>query len=334
MSDNDAMAKMTRREMLGWVAAGVGSVALGASVFPRKAFGRTTDTVRLTYARGGGNITLLAKERGELEKTLEKQGIKVEWIGPFPSHAPSMQAVVGGSADFSFGGSTTPGLAAILAGSPLVFSQFYIYQPRITAIIAKDPKIKTVHDLVGKSVAVNRSGLGEMLLVAALEKYKIDKSKVNSVYLSTADAASALSADKVDAWAMWSPAVDIARQNYKAHDVFVEKDLGFMLDFSTFLIRREFSENNPDLVQAVNAAFAAEGNWATAHTRELEQICQDAGKYSDEVRDFYIANKKTYQFFAPDDAKFHEEFKKAADWLYEHDIIKQKIDPAEHVARL
>jgi hypothetical protein len=56
-----------------------------------------------------GNITLLAKERGQLEKNLAKRNIKVEWVGPFPSHAPSLQAVVGGSADFGFGGSTTPG---------------------------------------------------------------------------------------------------------------------------------------------------------------------------------------------------------------------------------
>ncbi len=70
---------------------------------------------------------------------------------------PTLQAVTGGSADFSFGGSTTPALAAIIAGSPLVFTQFVVYEPRTTAIIARnDSGINKVEDLVGKSVAVNR----------------------------------------------------------------------------------------------------------------------------------------------------------------------------------
>ena len=43
--------------------------------------------------------------RGEFEKLLAKDGIKVEWLGPFPNHAPTLQAVTGGSADFSFGSS-------------------------------------------------------------------------------------------------------------------------------------------------------------------------------------------------------------------------------------
>ncbi|MBC7037501.1 ABC transporter substrate-binding protein, partial [Salmonella enterica subsp. enterica serovar Enteritidis] len=116
-------------------------------------------------------LNLIAKERGAFEKQLARDGIRVEWLGPFPNHAPTRQAVTGGSADFSFGGSTTPALAAIIAGSPLVFTQFVVYEPRTTAIIARDDSgINKIEDLVGKSVAVKRSGLGEFLLVAALEK--------------------------------------------------------------------------------------------------------------------------------------------------------------------
>src|SRR6476661_847043 len=162
----------TRRRFLG-TAAGLGALAgVGVSGSALSATDRATDKVRLTWGLSG--LNLIAKERGEFEKLLAKDGIKVEWLGPFPNHAPTLQAVTGGSADFSFGGSTTPALAAIIAGSPLVFTQFVIYEPRTTAIIAKDGSgIDKVEDLVGKSVAVNRSGLGEFLLVAALEKHKV-----------------------------------------------------------------------------------------------------------------------------------------------------------------
>ncbi len=166
MSDFSSFAS-TRRRFLRNTLGGLSAVAgLGASSRGANAAGRTTDTVRLTWGYNGLNP--IAKERGEFEKTLAKSGIKVQWLGPFPNHAPTMQAVTGGSADFSFGGSTTPALAAIIAGSPLVFTQFIVYEPRTTAIIARDGSgIDRVEDLVGKSVAVNRSGLGEFLLVAA-----------------------------------------------------------------------------------------------------------------------------------------------------------------------
>jgi len=211
----------TRRGLLGGaLAMTLGAVVLDAGS-PGAAKGRTTETVRLTWGLGG--LPLIAKERGAFDQLLAKDEIKVEWVGPFPNHAPSIQAVTGGSADFSFGGSTTPALAAIIAGSPLVFAQFAVVAPRTTAIIARDGSgIEHVTDLVGKSVAVNRSGVAEFLLVAALEKYHVPRDKVKVVYLNPPEAAPAFGSGQVDAWAMWSPQVDIARSQYKGHDIFVE----------------------------------------------------------------------------------------------------------------
>ena len=172
-----SITKPSRRGFLGGAAFGIGALAgFNFTDAAQSATGRVTDTVRLTWGLSG--LNLIAKERGEFEKLLAKDGIKVEWLGPFPNHAPTLQAVTGGSADFSFGGSTTPALAAIIAGSPLVFTQFVVYEPRTTAIIARDDSgINKIEDLVGKSVAVNRSGLGEFLLVAALEKHKVEDRK-------------------------------------------------------------------------------------------------------------------------------------------------------------
>ncbi len=110
----------SRRDFLHKSLAGAGALAGLAGLQSNNAdaapTGRKTDTVRLTWGYFG--LTLIAKERGELDKLLAKDGIKVEWLGPFPNHAPTLQAVTGGSADFGFGGSTTPALAAIIAGSP------------------------------------------------------------------------------------------------------------------------------------------------------------------------------------------------------------------------
>ena len=313
-----------------------GSLALPALAQsqPARKAARNTDTVRLGWGRGG--LPLLAKVRGDFEKQLARDKIKVEWIGPFPNHAPSLQAVTGGSADFGFGGSTTPALAAMLAGSPLVFTQFGVVEPRSTAIIAKDGSgIDKVSDLVGKSVAVNRSGLGEFLLVAALEKHGIDRSKVRFVYLNPQDAGPAFSQGKIDAWSMWSPAVDIARSEYKAHDIFFEgRDLDFLIDFNSWVTTRRFSEENADIVRAVNAAYAEEARWVGAHPLEAETLAQKEGGYSDAVRNAQAAYQRRWDIHGVQDTAFVQKFQQAADWLSERKILPQKVAVKNYLARI
>jgi sulfonate transport system substrate-binding protein len=330
-----SFGRPSRRGFLGAATFGIGALAgldLGQPAW--SAAGRTTDTVRLTWGLSG--LNLIAKERGEFEKVLAKDGIKVEWLGPFPNHAPTLQAVTGGSADFSFGGSTTPALAAIIAGSPLVFTQFVVYEPRTTAIIAKDDSgINKIEDLVGKSVAVNRSGLGEFLLVAALEKHKIDRTAVKFVYLNPPDAAPALASGKVDAWSMWSPGVDIARLEYKAHDLFLEgRDLDFQIDYTSYLTTRKFATDNPALVRAVNDAFRAEGKWISEHSKDAEFIAQKAGKYSDQVRDQFIAMDRKYRYFPANDENFIAELQRAADWLVARKVLPEPVKITDHLAQL
>ena len=96
-----SFTKPSRRTFLGGATFGISALAgLDFSETAWAAGGRTTDTVRLTWGLSG--LNLIAKERGAFEKVLAKDGVKVEWLGPFPNHAPTLQAVTGGSADFSF----------------------------------------------------------------------------------------------------------------------------------------------------------------------------------------------------------------------------------------
>jgi len=327
--------KPSRRDVIGAAAVGIGALAgLTLSESALSGPGRTTNKVRLTWGFAGLNV--IAKERGEFEKRLAQDGIAVEWLGPFPNHAPTLRAITGCSAHFSFGASTTPALAAIIAGSPLVFTQFFVQEPHTTAIVAKDDSgISKVGDLVGKSPAVNRSGLARFLLVAALEKYKVDRSKVKFVYLNPPDAAPALASGKVDAWAMWSPGVDIARLEYEAHDIFVDgRDLDFQIDFTSYLTTRKFATENPALVRAVNKAFRDEGQWASENSREAEHIGQNASNYSEQIRDLFITMKRRFRFYSADDERFVSEPQKAADWLVARKILPEAIKVSDHLAAI
>ncbi|SAK90529.1 aliphatic sulfonate ABC transporter periplasmic ligand-binding protein [Caballeronia arationis] len=331
-------SSLTRRHLLraaGGLLAGVAAsgLFLAQAAEPRK-LTRKTDTVRLGW--GYGSLPDIAKQRGVFEKTLAAKGINVEWIGPFPNHAPSIQAVVGGSADFGFWGSTTPALAAMLAGSPIVFNAFDIYSPRSTAIIAKKSSgINSVADLAGRKVAVNRSGLGEFLLIAALEKHRVDRDQVQFIYLNPPDAAPAFAQGKVEAWSMWSPGVDISRFSNDAKEIFNEgRDLDFLIDYSSLVTRRKFTEENSELVRAVIDAYYVEGAWQSAHSADAELLVQREGKYPDQVRDYLSSLKRVNQFHEPGDAAFIAQFQRAADWLAERKIINSRIKVADYTIKV
>jgi sulfonate transport system substrate-binding protein len=175
--------------------------------------------------------------------------------------------------------------------------------------------------------------VAEFLLVAALEKYHVDRSKVKVVYLNPPEAAPAFGSGQVDAWAMWSPGVDIARSQYKGHDIFVEgRDLDFQIDFNSWLVRQQFAERNRDLVTAVNAAYTAEAEWASAHIVEAETIAQTQGHYDIQIRDAFIARKRQYHIRRADDQVFLADLQRAADWLSARKVLPDQVRVADHLA--
>jgi sulfonate transport system substrate-binding protein len=291
--------------------------------------------VRLGWSTGG--LTLYAKTRGVFEASLAKKNISVEWVGPFPNHAPSLQAVVGGSADFGFGGSSTPALAAILAGNPLVFTSLIITDPRTTAIIAKpESGIKSVKDLVGKKVAVNRSGLGEFILIAALEKYGIPFDKVERIYLNPPDADPAFGNGSVDAWAIWTGPREIAEFKYGATPIFVEGDeLGAdkRIDVASFLVLEEYAKKNPDVVRAVLDGYKVEAEWASNNPKEVTDLLAKQSGWTPPVVDKIASYRSKSVLIAPDD-KATFDLQKAADWLAERGVLPGKIEVAKHFAKL
>lgn len=286
--------------------------------------------VRLTHA-----LVSVPRTRGVFAKTLAAQGIDVEWIGPFPNHAPSMQAVASDSADFSFGGSSTPAAQAILSGAPLRIVAWSHATPRITSILVlPESGIRTVKDLVGKTVAVNKAGLGEFLLIAALEKYQVPRDRVTVSYLNPPDAATAFASRKIDAWAIWSGALELAEHSYGAQRIFEEgKELDFEVDFGTYLVREEYARREPDTIRKVIAAFRSEAEWVNDNFAEAQRIALKDTKYPAAVIE-RIGSRPVRTTWSLVDDKGIATLQQGADWLSARGILSGPFDVAAHVVRL
>jgi sulfonate transport system substrate-binding protein len=287
--------------------------------------------VRLTYS-----AIALQKARGVFEQSLNDQGIDVSWIGPFPNHAPTIQAVASDTADFSFGGSSTPAAQAILSGSTeLVFAAWTPILPRSTSIIVLPSSgIKRVQDLVGKSIAVNKAGVAEFLLVAALEKYNVPRDKVNVVYLNPPDAAPAFANGKVDAWAIWFGPLEMAEVQHGAIRIFEEdKEIERPIDFGSFIVRKEYAQREPDTIRKVIAAYKADADWVRDHVSEAFTISNKVSKYPQAVVDKLIARGLDMRWSLMNDDGIAQ-LQHGIDWLSEHKILTARLDIAQHSVRL
>ena len=146
--------------------------------------------VRIGFQKYGKLVLL--KGRGSLEEKLKPLGYKVSWT-EFPSGPPLLEALNVGAIDFGIAGETPP-IFAQAAGAPLVYLAYDPPAPQGEAILVpKDSPLKSVAELKGKRVALNKGSNVHYLLVKA------------PVFLAPSDALAAFTRGSVDAWVIWDP---------------------------------------------------------------------------------------------------------------------------------
>ncbi len=163
---------------------------------------RAEEKVRIGYQKYG--TMLLLKESGALDATLKAQGIAVEWR-EFPAGPQLLEALNVGAIDFGTTGEAPP-IFAQAAGAPLVYVSVEPPAPHGEAILVpKDSPIRSVADLKGRKVALNKGANVHYLLVRALEDAGLSYGDIQPAYLAPADARAAFEQGAVDAWAIWDP---------------------------------------------------------------------------------------------------------------------------------
>ncbi|RZA09956.1 MAG: sulfonate ABC transporter substrate-binding protein, partial [Proteobacteria bacterium] len=173
-----------------------GVVALFAAAV---SFGAITqaqaETLRIGYQKYGTLVLLKAK--GTLEKRLAAQGVDVKWI-EFPGGPQLLEGLNVGSIDFGVTGETPP-VFAQAAGADLLYVAYEPPAPTSEAILVpRDSTIRSVSELKGKKVALNKGSNVHYLLVRALEEAGLKYSDIQTVYLPPSDARAAFERGSVD----------------------------------------------------------------------------------------------------------------------------------------
>ncbi len=282
-------------------------------------------TIKIGYVKWA--LLPIARARGNLEKELAPQNIKVEWVGPFPNFSPLLETLNARSADIAAGGSI-PVITGLAGGADLCILAYRPPDLKSQTIVALgDSSIKQVSDLIGKKVAVNKGGGGELALLKALEQAKIPADKVERVYLGPRDALPAFLQGHVDAWSIWDPGLSTAEVQYGARRV-VETNPA--PSNGVYVVRREVLAQNPKAVQTVLDILKQEGEWATEHPEESATILEKAMELPPEVIKNVVANRPPEKVL-PLNPQVISEIQAEADWMLEQKVIPKPVDVASAV---
>ena len=143
-------------------------IVLGGFAASIATVGHAADkTLRIGFQKYG--TLVLLKTKGTLDEKLKPLGWNVEWT-EFPGGPQLLEALNVGAIDYGTTGEAPP-IFAQAAGAPLVYVGYEPPAPKGEAILVpKDSPLKTVADLKGKNVALNKGSNVHYLLVKALEK--------------------------------------------------------------------------------------------------------------------------------------------------------------------
>jgi sulfonate transport system substrate-binding protein len=288
------------------------------------------DVVRIGWLRAPNDLTL-GKARGTLERALAAHGARAEWAGPFAAAAPALEALNAGSIDVT-AGSSTASITALAAGVPMVIFAYQRLAASAEGILVKrSSPINTLKDLSGHSVAVNRGGTGEYLLMRALERNGIDASAVKRVYLSPSDGGPGFMQGHVDAWATWDPFITIALTHYDARVLADGATIGSE-NAVTLIASRSFASQKADLLQAIFETAMQDNAWSLEHKAEAGAIWAQAMSLPADLAQLIGTNNAGPTRGVTDaDAA---QMSRIADWYVASKIIPNKPDVANGIVRL
>lgn len=293
-------------------------VVAAAAAEAKPAAPKGPSVVKLGYQKIGPPFLL--KERSEgLDKRLEKQGAKAEWI-EFKSGPALFEALHANEVDIGYVGETPP-IFAQAGGVSFVYVAADPSAPKAEAILVpKDSPIKTLADLKGKKVALNRGSNVHYLLLKALESVKLSLKDVEVVYLAPPDARPAFETGKVDAWVIWDPfqaSAEVAGART------LSDGEGLVKNQFYYVARRGFAEQHPQIIPEVLDEFSSLSGWEAKNPEEAARLLAKSSGVSYEA--LLLAEKRHEYGIVPITPEILENQQTIADAFRKLDLIPKDI---------
>lgn len=223
--------------------------------------------VRIGYQKFG-NLGIL-KARQSLEAEFASRGISVLW-SEFPAGPQLLHALTHQEIDFGTTGEVPP-VFAQASGSPLLYVAWEPAAPQSVALmVANSSPIRTIADLRGKRIAVNKGSNVHYLLVQMLDEANMSLADVRVVYAPPKYPLTPSDYHAVDAWMMWDPLLSAAE--YDGQLRVVGDGRGRVNNHQFYLTHREFAAHSADLLHELLAALEQTGRYIDGNRTEASAL--------------------------------------------------------------
>ena len=188
-------------------------------------------------------------------------------------------------------------------------------------LVPKDSPIKSVADLKGKKVVLNKGSNVHYLLVKALEKAGVKYEDITTVFLPPGDARVAFENGSVDAWVIWDPFLAAAQTATGGTLLTDGTDLVSNHEF--YLASRSFAESNQPVIDALKEELNNVDEWAKTHQKEVAEILSP--QLGIDIPSLELASGRRAYGLQPIDDAVIEAQQKIADTFFALKLIPQEI---------
>lgn len=229
--------------------------------------GRQKNLIQIGYQKYG-TLNIL-KAKGNLEERFKSQGITVKWI-QFPGGPQLLEALNAGSIDYGHTGEAPP-IFAQAAGANLLYVANEPPNPNGEAILVpKNSSIRTVADLKGKKIVLNKGSNVHFLLVQALTDAGLKYSDVKTIYLPPAEGRAAFEGGNADAWVIWDPFLTVAQKATGAR--ILKNAQGLAANREFYLAAKPFAAQYPERVKAILEETQKVDEWASKNATAVATL--------------------------------------------------------------
>src|SRR4051812_29025011 len=243
---------IARRTLLAGLASGLAAPALGDT------------SLRIGDQKGGAQS--LMKAAGVLERV----PYRVEW-SQFAAAAPVLEALNADAIDAALAGDapTTFALAAGLRARVVAATRSAGAGTAI--MVRKDSPIRTVADLKGRTVAVNRGSIGHALVISVTEAQGWGVQDITVANLLPTEAKTALSGGAVDAWCSWGVYVAQARL-VDGYRIVADGGNGLLTGLSYLVASDRAIAGRREALVDFTRRLAAARRWAQSHPADYARV--------------------------------------------------------------
>lgn len=285
------------------------------------------EQLRIGYQKSAVNLVIL-KQQGVLEKRFP--GTRVSWL-EFPAGPQLLEALSVGSLEFGLTGDSPP-VFAQAAGKDLLYVGAEPPKPDSSALLVlKDSPLRTLADLKGRRIAVQKGSSAHYLLVKAVERAGLQWTDIQPVYLAPADARAAFERKSVDAWAIWDPFYAATELAIQPRVLATGRDLASSNN-SFYLAARPFVHAHPQVLRVLFDELSRADRLAQEARKDAIKLIADFSGLDAGVVSLFIQRRPSSPVDVPGPTTVADQ-QRVADAFFKLGLIPKPVNVADIVWR-